>query len=76
MKLREYLKENGIVHGFFAAKLGTTSQHLSIWLSGNSKPRLEMIAKIEELTKGKVALKDWITDKSDPKQQSTQNKQQ
>lgn len=60
MNLREYLKENGIVHGFFAKKLGTTSPKLSLWLSGNCKPRLETIVKIEEMTKGKVTAKDWI----------------
>lgn len=75
MKLREYLKENGIVHGFFAKKLGTTSPQLSIWLGGKVKPKLEMIALIEEITKGKVSLRDWITEKPDPKQLNPEEQQ-
>lgn len=67
MKLKEYLKEFGIVHGFFAKKIGARPQHLSLWIAGKSKPRLETIALIEEATKGKVTFRDWITEKPDPK---------
>lgn len=60
MKLKEYLVENGIVHGFFAKKLGVASSKLSIWISGQNRPRLETILIIEQLTKGKVKPEDWI----------------
>ncbi len=67
MKLREYLKEHGIVHSFFAKQVGTTSAQLSVWVSGKVKPRLETIVFIEQITKGKVTVRDWLKDKSDPK---------
>jgi predicted transcriptional regulator len=64
MKLKDYLVENGIVHSYFAKKVPTSPQKLSAWIGGHSKPRLESIIKIEELTKGKVAARDWITEKN------------
>lgn len=60
MNLKEYLVSNGIVHSYFAKQIDTTSPQLSMWLSGKAKPRLESIVKIEEITKGKVTVRDWI----------------
>jgi len=60
MKLRQYLKENGIVHKYFADKLGVKPPHLSMWISGRVKPSLKTIVMIEKETKGKVTILDWI----------------
>lgn len=76
MKLKDYLKEYGIVHAFFAKKIGTSSPQLSLWLSGRVKPRLEFIAAMEEATKGKVTFRDWIIEKSDPIPKSLEVQQQ
>ena len=63
MKLKKYLEENGIVHGFFAKKIGVSAPQLSVWKSGQSRPKLEHMLKIEEITKGKVSVRDWIEEK-------------
>lgn len=75
MTLREYLTENGIVHSFFARKMGVTTTRLSLWLSGRSLPRLESIVQIEKMTKGAVKTEDWITAKVALKEKQAKNTQ-
>jgi len=74
MQLRDYLEENGIIHRFFAHRVGANPQMLAEWLSGKVSPRLETIDLIEKETKGKVTFRDWIITKQNRKLLKAQSK--
>lgn len=69
MKLKEYLDENGIRHSFFADKIQVNKQQLHHYLKGTT-PNIEIIARIEIATGGKVKPYDWLKDKNTPELQS------
>jgi transcriptional regulator with XRE-family HTH domain len=74
MQLRQYLDENGIIHRFFAKKIGASPYMISEWMSGKTTPALETIDLIEKETKGKVTFRDWIIAKKNKKQPKEQSK--
>lgn len=63
MQLQAYLDKNKISYSDFAKQLGSegTSGYLRIWRYATKKrtPRLKTAYKIQEITKGKVAIKDF-----------------
>lgn len=62
MKLNEYFEETGVMKAFFAKKIGTTPTSLQSWLKGKTKPKIDLVLKIEKQTNGFVKAKDWITE--------------
>jgi DNA-binding transcriptional regulator YdaS (Cro superfamily) len=62
MKLADYLALKGLTYGAFARLLGMNSTSASMnvcrYVSGKRKPRPRVAAKIVEVTKGHVTLKD------------------
>ena len=61
-RLQEYFENTGVMKQFFAKKLGTTPTTLCAWLSGRSKPRVDMAIKIEKQTDGFVTVRHWLND--------------
>jgi predicted transcriptional regulator len=73
MQLKEYLYKYGIKHSFIAEKVGITKQCIARYIMGYNRPPLEVMAKIEDITNGKVSIRDWLkTDES--KDNTTKNK--
>ncbi len=62
MNLRQYLENRGMKIKFFAELMGTSSPHVSQWMSGKKVPRKETMKEIERITKGKVKPGDWFTE--------------
>ena len=60
MKLETYLKSKSITRTDFAGLIGTTQASVSRYVSGERRPSIEMIDKIEKATKGKVKMRDWF----------------
>lgn len=60
MKLETYLKTKPMTHTEFASLIGTTQVSVSRYVSGERRPSIEMIDKIEKATKGKVKMRDWF----------------
>lgn len=60
MKLETYLKTKSITRTDFAGLIGTTQASVSRYVSGERRPSIEMIDKIEKATKGKVKMRDWF----------------
>lgn len=75
MRLRDFLEERGMKGKFFASEIGVRESLLYSWLSGAVIPSLKYVAKIEEVTKGKVRAKDLIVENTRKKRQSKDKKQ-
>ncbi len=60
MKLETYLKTKSITRTDFAGLIGTTQASVSRYVSGERRPSIEMIDKIEKATRGKVKMRDWF----------------
>ena len=65
MKLIDFMRENAITNEALAAMIGgdTTVRAVKKWKYGETRPRLEDVAKIEEVTGGAVRLADFISEK-------------
>ena len=62
MKLIDYMREKGIKAEGFAEMVGggTTPRAVRKWMYGETRPRLEDVARIEVVTDGAVRLEDFI----------------
>lgn len=60
MKLKKYIKENGLTVKEMALKLGVSRQAVHGWLNGNSVPGAANLYKITMITGGAVALSDFV----------------
>lgn len=61
MTLKEYLASKpNITRRQFAADIGITQSYLSEIVSGKKAPGAAIIWKIQNQTKGKVTLNDWV----------------
>jgi transcriptional regulator with XRE-family HTH domain len=63
MKLKRYLKKNGIKQAEFAAAIGVSKQAVVWWVSDNShrrRPNTENLRKIKKFTNGKVTANDFV----------------
>lgn len=60
MKLKEYLKENGIRQKQFAKLAGITELAVHRYIKGDRKPDCESLVKIKEATGGKVDAEDFV----------------
>ena len=60
MKLSEYLKKNKISQEKFAELVGVTRPFITNIANGKKNPSIQLAGRIEEVTKGKVTLKDLL----------------
>ena len=65
MKLIDFMRENAITNEALAEMIGgdTTVRAVKKWKYGETRPRLEDVARIEEVTGGAVKLADFIADR-------------
>lgn len=62
MRLSDYLSELNIDDASFAATVGGVSKHaVKKWRYRERIPEAERIMRIEEVTGGRVTLRDWQT---------------
>lgn len=54
MKLRDWLKHQGMNQTEFARKTGVSKASVSYWLSGKTHPTYNTYLKIKEITNGRV----------------------
>ena len=66
MKLRSFLKFNGISNKEFSGKLGISNVSLSRYISGDRFPNTKILHKIYRLTDGLVDANDFYLDKKTP----------
>ena len=59
-KLSKYLEDNGIMHKFFAKKIGVSTTTLSHILKNIRMPTLKTAIRIREETKEKISVDDWV----------------
>ena len=66
MKLIDFMRSKGLKDEDFAELIGrgATSWRVKKWKYGETKPRLEDLARIEEVTDGAVRLSDFIADET------------
>ena len=69
MRLLEYLQEAQIGDETFAALVGGVSRHaVKKWKYGERKPEADRIIRIEDITEGKVTLRDWLVERATPRE--------
>jgi transcriptional regulator with XRE-family HTH domain len=61
MTLEQYLTETNTKPIAFAGSIGVAPSTITRILRGERSPGIEIIAKIETGTGGKVAFKDWLS---------------
>lgn len=59
MTLLEWMKENEKTQAWVAKKIGSSQGHVSRWANGKRSPGVDVIEKLNKLTKGQVAFIDW-----------------
>jgi len=57
--LRKWLDEHGLKNQWVAKKLGIHETVLSTYLKSTRIPRIPLMLKIEEMTKGEVNARNW-----------------
>lgn len=60
MRLSEYLKETKLTQEEFAALVGVTRPFITNILNGKRNPSIQLAIRIDEVTNGKVPLKDLL----------------
>lgn len=60
MKLKTYLKTKSLSHSEFASLIDTTQASVTRYVNGKRRPSIEMIDRIDTVTKGKVKMRDWF----------------
>ena len=61
MTLKEWAEENGWDSAQIALRLDIHQSSVSRYLTGARLPSPRMIYEIQQLTKGKVMLADWVS---------------
>lgn len=64
MKLKEWLQREGMLGRAFAEKVNASPSTISLIISGKRSPSVELAARIERVTKGKVRATDLARDAS------------
>lgn len=64
MTLADYLRNTGLTHSAFAAKLGVSQVTVYRWVTGRRFPDHKMILKVEEATNRKVKPADWFKERA------------
>jgi predicted transcriptional regulator len=63
MRLGEFLRSAEISQTRFAALLGVQQATVSRYVLGEQVPSVPIVVKIRDLSKGAVALDDWLPEK-------------
>lgn len=66
MKLKTWIKAEGISDAEFARRLGVNPTQVSRWLAGKVRPDWDYLKKIILITRGQVSADDFIEVESDP----------
>jgi len=61
MQLFEYLVDHDIYQKTFAEKIGVSQPTLSRYLVGETIPSVVTAIRIEDVTRGAVKPRDWVT---------------
>jgi DNA-binding transcriptional regulator YdaS (Cro superfamily) len=60
MKLLDYMRQEGVDDAAMAAAIGDCSDHaVRKWKYGERRPDADRMLRIQEITSGKVTLRDW-----------------
>lgn len=59
MTLKEWLEEAGRSGTWLADQVGVSHQAVYLWLAGKTLPRAVILARIEEITEGRVTARAW-----------------
>lgn len=59
MKLSSYLQDESLSPSDFARQIGVTPRAVQFYLSGDRRPRWNIIARIAVVTGGAVTANDW-----------------
>ncbi len=59
MKLKRWIKKEGLTQTVAAARIGMTDAHLSYLIAGKRRPSVSTIDRIDFITSGKVTWEDW-----------------
>lgn len=62
MKLAEYLTKQKMRPSAFAASIDVPPSTVSRWMTGARTPRADAISKIQRKTKGKVTIRDFLSE--------------
>ena len=67
MKLLDYMKQHGLTDVSFAAIVGGDATPLAVrkWKYRETNPRIPELARIEEVTRGDVRVRDFLPEKAD-----------
>lgn len=68
MKLLDYMKLNGLDDAAFADLVGGGATPLAVrkWKYRETNPRIPELARIEEVTRGDVRVRDFLPEKAEP----------
>lgn len=55
----QWFKDNGIMKGWFARRIGVDSATITRWLTGAVRPQRVARKRIDELTDGAVPMEKW-----------------
>ena len=61
--LGDYLHDNDLTQGQFAAKIGRNSAAVSRWVRGERRPNHEVAVEIELATRGRIPHLYWLSRK-------------
>lgn len=61
MKLRDWMKENGVPDEAVADHVGKSKRMVRKWKYGEATPRAPELVKIEELTDSAVTARDFVS---------------
>lgn len=60
MKLRDYLRANGVTYEAFGGQIGADKSQVWRWAHEERLPDARMIAAIHKATAGMVQFHDWV----------------
>lgn len=67
MKLLDYMRDEKLDDDAMASRLGDCSGHaVKKWKYGERVPSIEVAARIERATEGRVGLRDWVRADAEP----------
>jgi transcriptional regulator with XRE-family HTH domain len=74
MKLKDYVEQECIHYAKASKRLDISVSEYYALLNGKADPRISLIQRIEEFTKGNVKYKDWIGEYDPTKRKTPRQK--
>lgn len=65
MKLSQFLHDHGVTTREFAAQLGASPESVRLYVTGKRRPRVDVLAKIRQLTNDAVRASDFFEAEED-----------